>query len=104
MTPVVPANVSPGGRLPEVIDHVYAGVPPVACRLVAYAVLDVPVGSVDATIVSGVAATTTVTDADCVCTGLPLSWTLAVNVDVPLVVTVPEIVPVDGEIERPAGN
>ena len=30
MMPVVAARVSPAGRLPEVIDHVYAGVPPVA--------------------------------------------------------------------------
>jgi hypothetical protein len=59
---------------------------------------------VNAVIVSGVAATTTVTDADCVCTGLPLSCTLAVKVDTPLVVTVPEITPVDGTMDRPAGN
>ena len=30
--PVVAARVKPAGRLPEVIDHVYAGVPPVACK------------------------------------------------------------------------
>jgi hypothetical protein len=30
MIPLVAARVSPAGRLPDLIDHVYAGVPPVA--------------------------------------------------------------------------
>jgi hypothetical protein len=30
MVPVVAARVRPAGRLPELIDHVYDGVPPVA--------------------------------------------------------------------------
>jgi hypothetical protein len=32
MMPVEAANESPLGRLPDVIDQVYAGVPPVACN------------------------------------------------------------------------
>ena len=32
IVPVVAANVKPAGRLPDVIDHVYAGVPPLACN------------------------------------------------------------------------
>jgi hypothetical protein len=31
--PVDAARLSPAGRLPEEIDHVYAPVPPVACRV-----------------------------------------------------------------------
>jgi hypothetical protein len=31
MTPVDAARLSPAGRLPEEIDHVYGAVPPVAC-------------------------------------------------------------------------
>jgi hypothetical protein len=31
--PLPAANVSPAGRLPEVIDHAYAGVPPLACSV-----------------------------------------------------------------------
>jgi hypothetical protein len=31
MTPVDAARLSPVGRLPEEIDHVYGAVPPVAC-------------------------------------------------------------------------
>ena len=80
-------------------------VPPFACSDCEYAEPTVTVeDGVNAAIVSGVAATTTVIEADCVCTGLPLSWTLAVKVDVPLVVTVPEIRPVDGAMDKPAGN
>ena len=30
IVPVVAARVNPAGRLPDVIDHVYAGVPPLA--------------------------------------------------------------------------
>jgi hypothetical protein len=33
MTPLPTARVKPVGRLPLVIDHVYAGVPPVACSV-----------------------------------------------------------------------
>jgi hypothetical protein len=33
IVPVVEASVSPAGRLPEVTDHVYCGVPPLACRV-----------------------------------------------------------------------
>ncbi len=32
ITPVVAAKVSPAGRPPDAIDHVYAGVPPFACN------------------------------------------------------------------------
>jgi hypothetical protein len=34
ITPVDDARLSPAGRLPELIDHVYAPVPPVACNVV----------------------------------------------------------------------
>jgi len=33
ITPVELARLSPPGRLPEVIDHVYGAVPPVACKV-----------------------------------------------------------------------
>jgi len=34
ITPVIAASVRPAGRLPAEIDHVYAGVPPLACSAV----------------------------------------------------------------------
>ena len=44
MTPVVAARLRPAGKLPELICHVYPGVPPIACKLVEYAVPEVPEG------------------------------------------------------------
>jgi hypothetical protein len=32
ITPVVADMVNPAGRLPDGMDHVYAGVPPLTCR------------------------------------------------------------------------
>ena len=54
-------------------------------------------------IFSAVPETTIVSVADCVCTGLPLSCTLTVNVEVAPVVGVPEIVPLEASV-KPAGR
>lgn len=45
MIPVEAPSAKPAGKLPEAIDHVYAGVPPLACNCVEYAVPVVPEGS-----------------------------------------------------------
>lgn len=50
------------------------------------------------------AATTIEVAADFVCAGEPLSVTVAVKLDVPLVVGVPEIIPVVAARVSPAGN
>ena len=66
-----------------------------------------PEGSEEVVIVSGLepAAPTAIdTEIDFDCAGLPLSLTVAVNGDVPLVVGVPEIAPVEAEIAKPAGS
>jgi hypothetical protein len=60
--------------------------------------------NVDAVIVSAVGATTIAVVAEAVCVGLPLSVTAAVKVDVPLWVGTPEMIPVDGARDNPAGN
>jgi hypothetical protein len=104
--PVVAARVSPAGRLPAVIDQVYAGVPPVADMGLEYAVVAVPPGS-EAEIVNagGVGAATTIERVtDLVCAGLPASVTVAVKLDVPLAVGVPEISPVLAPKASPAGR
>jgi hypothetical protein len=67
IVPVVAARVNPAGRLPEVIDHVYAGVPPLARKACEYAVPLVPEGKVDEVMVRGLAAVLTIVNvADCV--------------------------------------
>ncbi len=42
MTPVEVLRVSPGGREPALIDHVYGFVPPVAVSVAEYGVLTLP--------------------------------------------------------------
>jgi hypothetical protein len=61
-------------------------------------------GRADEVIVSAVGVATIVCEADAVWAGLPLSVTVAVKVEVPLVVGVPEIMPVDGAKFTPAGS
>jgi len=68
-----------------------------------YAVPVVAVGREDVEIFKAVAEITIVSVAFCVCTGLPLSCTLTVNVDVAPVVGVPEMVPLEASV-RPAGR
>lgn len=109
ITPVVAASVSPAGRLPDEIDHVYAGVPPVACIAAEYAVPSVAHGSDEDEIASGfvvepaLAATVIDIVADAVNAGLLASLTVTVKLNAPLVAGVPPIMPPD-EIERPPGN
>jgi hypothetical protein len=69
--------------------------------------LTVPEGNDEEVIVrvaGGAAATTIDIAADFVWTGLPLSVTVAVNLDVPLAVGVPEIAPLLTDKLRPAGR
>lgn len=64
----------------------------------------VPEGSVEVVIVSEPPATTSDIAADFVCTGFPLSLTVAVKLDVPLVTGIPEIIPVVGARVNPVGR
>jgi hypothetical protein len=106
MMPVVAARVSPAGRLPEVIDQVYAGVPPVAVMVLEYAVFTVPETRVALIVrVGGAgAATTSERATDLVCAGFPESVTVALKLEVPAAVGVPEIRPVAGARVSPAGR
>ena len=74
--PVEAFSVSPGGRLPVVMLHVYGAFPPVAATLCEYACPTVPPGSELVVMVSGSA---TVMDSDFVADCEALSVTRAVN-------------------------
>ena len=104
ITPVAGARVKPVGKAPAVIDHVYPGVPPLASTVCEYAVPLVPPDRVEEVIASVVAPTTIDVAADFVCTGLPLSLTLTVKLEVPLAVGVPEITPLVDARVNPAGR
>jgi len=58
ITPVVAASVSPAGRLPELIFHVYPGVPPAAWSAAEYVIPPVPEGSTAEVMLSGEADAT----------------------------------------------
>ena len=114
-TPVVAARVNPAGRLPDVTDHVYAGVPPLACRAWEYAVPVVPGAKAEEVMVRGFDEIWIEVEAEAVCVGLPESVTLTaklnelldsvVDPDTRLLAAgVPEMMPIDGERESPAGN
>ena len=95
----------PAGSFPELTDHVYPGVPPLALSVALY---ELPVCAaprlVDVTVsVAGVALTVIDSCTEAVCAGDPLSCTATVNVDVPLAVGDPEITP-PLESVRPAGS
>jgi hypothetical protein len=64
----------------------------------------VPEGKDEVVIVSELPVTTSVIAADFVCTGFPLSLTVAVKLDVPLVAGIPEIIPVLGARVNPVGR
>lgn len=96
-------SVSPSGKLPDAIDHVYPGVPPVALRVVVYELPTTPDPRLRERTASPGGTTVMDTWPDAVCTGDPLSFTAMVKVDVPLVVGVPEIAPALESV-RPAGS
>jgi hypothetical protein len=103
MVPVDGVRINPAGKLPELIVHVYGAVPPAAWRALPNAVPTGPEGRLALVIVSGVGNITRlpVTDADC--TGLLLSFTVAMKAEDPLVVGVPDMTPAE-DSARPAGK
>lgn len=100
-------NVMPAGSEPELRDHAYGVVPPVAARVVEYVLPLVPEGrDLDVIWRAGAAGAMTVmlNGLLAVWAGLSESLTDVVNEYVPLAVGVPEIVPFGGERERPGGS
>jgi hypothetical protein len=53
ITPLEAIRLSPAGRLPEVIDHVYGVVPAAAVRAAVYGALTTPCGKVAVEIARG---------------------------------------------------
>jgi hypothetical protein len=98
-------SVSPAGRLPDAIDQLYPGVPPLALSVALYELPLFPaLKLVDVTVsVAGVVLAVIDSCADAVCTGEPLSATVTVKLDVPFFVGVPEITPAL-DSDNPAGR
>jgi hypothetical protein len=79
-------------------------VPPLADREFEYAAPWVPEGTLDVVIARAAAVTAIDRLTDLACAGLPESATLAVKLNVPAAVGVPEIRPVLEARESPAGS
>ncbi len=107
IAPVEAFKFRPGGREEEVIDHVYGVVPPVAARLSLYARPCWPLANKVVVTLTGVAAAATVMLSGCVAVsaaGVLASVTIAVKLNDPAVVGVPEIVPLATANVKPAGS
>jgi hypothetical protein len=104
IVPVEELIVSPVGRLPELIDHLYGAMPPLTCSVWLYALPTGTEGSVVAAIFNMAAATAMVIETEVAWAGLLLSFTTAVKVAVPLTLGMPEIVPVEELSARPVGR
>jgi hypothetical protein len=104
MAPVDGFSVRPGGNEPLAIEKVYGGVPPVATAADEYARPTVPVFAGQTSFRSGGLMTMLQFDV-AVPAALPVeSTTWAVKLNVPAVVGVPVMAPVDELSVKPAGN
>jgi hypothetical protein len=103
ISPVVGFRLKPAGRLPDVIDHAYAGVPPLADRSSEKEWPTMAENCVADRISNWLGSTETVRGWVALLLGLLLSLTDAVNVFVPLVVGLPEMVPFGASVS-PAGR
>ena len=98
---IVPAaRLSPAGSDPLATDHVYGGDPPLSVRPCEYAAPSVP--AVNAEVVMLNIGALTASDRAALMETEVLSVTLTVNVAVPVVVGLPDIVP--AARLRPAGS
>src|SRR5271167_1235941 len=105
--PVDAARLMPAGKAPELMLQLNGVVPPLAAKVVEYAVPTCPEGTEPVVIVTGetAAATVMVSDSVAVCAvGVVESVTFTVNVNEPDTVGVPESVPVDAARLMPAGK
>ena len=107
IVPLAAASVRPAGNAPELMLQLYGVVPPLAAKVVVYAVPTCAEGTELVVICTGVTAAATVMLNACVAVcavGAVESVTLAVKLNVPAVVGVPEIVPVVPFNVNPAGR
>jgi len=102
--PVAAFSVTPAGNAPEVIDHVYGVMPPVAASVAAYATPTCPFGKDGVVIVTVLAAILKVKLADFETAGDSESVTCAVIVKLPDAVGVPLSAPVAPFSVTPAGR
>lgn len=104
IVPVEGTRLSPAGKLPDAMDHLYGVVPPLACNACEYAAPTLTAGSTGGLMAKVVGLTKIAVVADADCAGALLSVTVAMKAAVPLAAGVPEMAPVDDVRANPAGN
>ena len=104
IAPVDAVKLKPAGNVPALTLQVYGAVPLLACNVVEYAVPVVPPGNDVVVIVGGCGAAAIAILSAFVAELFAASVTFTVNDEVPAVVGVPEIAPVDAVKLKPAGN
>ncbi len=107
IAPVEAFKFRPGGREEALMDQVYGVVPPVAARLALYVVPCWPFAREVVVMLTGAGAAVTVMLSGCVAVsavGVLESVTIAVKLNDPAVVGVPEIVPIAAANVKPAGS
>ena len=105
--PLDALRLNPVGRVPELRDHVYGVVPPVACTVTGpYAEFWVPLATEVVVIDNGGTAgeITMLSPCDAVCGGELESFTCTVKLNVPAAVGVPPICPSDEVRLSPEGK
>lgn len=105
MAPLDGSRLRPSGSAPPVTDHVYGAIPPAAETVPKYC--NPTVGSPSALVsmtTGGGVPTVTDKSASAVCEGELESVAVMAKTDVPVVVGVPEIIPVDASRLSPGGR
>jgi len=102
ITPLDAASVSPAGKDPKVIAHVYGAVPPAAMSDVLYAAPLVPLDNDDAVVIVSGPLTTKVNTLNTLAPAA--SVTVAVKLNAAALVGKPEMMPVSEASVSPAGS
>lgn len=79
MTPAAD-NVRPAGNVPELTDHVYGGIPPLAARFSEYGMPIAPLGRGEDVSIESAGDIVIENSLDAVCTPLSATWTVKVVV------------------------
>ncbi len=103
IAPVDAFSIKPGGSPPALTDQLlYGGVPPLAVKVAEYGVPTMPDGGFPVMVSCGAAI---VMENGCGVEVAPrLSFTVTLKLNLPAVVGVPPITPLDGSSARPPGS
>ena len=94
----------PAGNVPELRDHVYGGIPPLAARLREYGMLIAPPGRGEVVSIESAADIVIENALDAVCTPLSATCTVKLNVPVAEFFGLPSILPPPDRVSPSTGK